>query len=43
MALIIKLLKNNGRCAVVLPDGTLFGEGMKLKKKNYLKNAIYIL
>ena len=25
MALVIKLLKNNGRAAVVLPDGFLFG------------------
>lgn len=36
MALIIKLLKNNGRCAVVLPDGTLFGEGMKTRLKEEL-------
>ncbi len=35
MAVIIRLLKNNGRAAVVLPDGFLFGEGTKttLKKK----------
>ena len=36
MALIIKkLLKENGRAAVVLPDGFLFGDGLKntLKKK----------
>jgi type I restriction enzyme M protein len=35
MALVIKLLKSNGRAAVVLPDGFLFGEGMKtgLKKR----------
>lgn len=26
LALIIRLLKDGGRCAVVLPDGTLFGE-----------------
>lgn len=36
LALIIKLLKNNGRCAVVLPDGTLFGEGMKTRLKEEL-------
>jgi type I restriction enzyme M protein len=36
MALIIKLLKANGRCAVVLPDGTLFGEGMKTRLKEEL-------
>lgn len=29
MALIVeKLLKENGRAAVVLPDGFLFGEGI---------------
>jgi type I restriction enzyme M protein len=27
LVLIIKLLKDNGRCAMVLPDGALFGEG----------------
>lgn len=36
LALIIKLLKNNGRCAVVLPDGTLFGEGVKTRIKQDL-------
>jgi len=36
MALIIKLLKNNGRAAVVLPDGFLFGEGMKTRLKQDL-------
>lgn len=36
MALIIKLLKNNGRAAVVLPDGFLFGEGMKSRLKQSL-------
>ena len=36
LALIIKLLKNNGRCAIVLPDGTLFGEGMKIRLKEEL-------
>ncbi|WP_306354110.1 N-6 DNA methylase [Flavobacterium sp. '19STA2R22 D10 B1'] len=36
LALIIKLLKNNGRCAVVLPDGTLFGEGVKTRIKEEL-------
>lgn len=29
MALIIKLLRTNGRAGVVLPDGFLFGEGVK--------------
>jgi type I restriction enzyme M protein len=36
LALIIKLLKENGRCAVVLPDGTLFGEGVKTRIKEEL-------
>jgi len=33
---VIKLLKNNGRAAVVLPDGFLFGEGMKTRLKQML-------
>lgn len=33
MALIVKLLKDNGRAAVVLPDGFLFGEGTKTRLK----------
>jgi type I restriction enzyme M protein len=36
MALIIKLLKEGGRSAVVLPDGFLFGEGMKTRLKESL-------
>ena len=36
MALIVKLLKTNGRAAVVLPDGFLFGEGMKTRLKQEL-------
>ncbi|WP_404360397.1 N-6 DNA methylase [Methylotuvimicrobium sp. KM1] len=36
MALIIKLLKDQGRAAVVLPDGFLFGEGMKTRLKQQL-------
>jgi type I restriction enzyme M protein len=36
LALIIKLLKTNGRAAVVLPDGTLFGEGVKTRIKEEL-------
>jgi len=36
MALIIKLLKDKGRAAVVLPDGFLFGEGMKTRLKQIL-------
>ena len=36
LALIIRLLKANGRAAVVLPDGTLFGEGVKTRIKEQL-------
>ncbi len=36
LALIIRLLKANGRAAVVLPDGTLFGEGIKTRLKEHL-------
>lgn len=36
MALITKLLKNNGRAGVVLPDGFLFGEGVKTNLKKRL-------
>ena len=36
LALIVELLKQNGRAAVVLPDGTLFGEGVKTRIKEKL-------
>jgi type I restriction enzyme M protein len=36
LALIIRLLKPNGRAAVVLPDGSLFGEGVKTRIKESL-------
>ena len=36
MVLIIQLLKQNGRAAVVLPDGFLFGEGTKTRIKEKL-------
>lgn len=36
LALIMKLLKKGGRCAIVLPDGTLFGEGVKTRLKEQL-------
>jgi type I restriction enzyme M protein len=36
LALIIRLLKTDGRAAVVLPDGTLFGEGVKTRIKEQL-------
>ncbi len=34
LALIIRLLKKDGRAAVVLPDGSLFGEGVKTRLKS---------
>ena len=36
MLLLIKLLKKNGRAAVVLPDGFMFGEGIKSAIKEKL-------
>jgi type I restriction enzyme M protein len=36
LALIIRLLKPGGRAAVVLPDGTLFGDGVKARLKEHL-------
>ncbi len=36
LQLIIEVLKDGGRAAVVLPDGTLFGEGVKTKIKKLL-------
>jgi len=36
LALIVRLLKGNGRAAVVLPDGSLFGEGVKTRLKEAL-------
>jgi len=36
MMLILTLLKQNGRAAVVLPDGFLFGEGVKTRIKEKL-------
>ncbi len=36
MALIVRLLKTGGRAAVVLPDGFLFGEGVKTTLKRSL-------
>lgn len=38
MTLFIHLLKKGGRAAVVLPDGFLFGEGMKTRLKEKLLN-----
>jgi len=36
LALIIKILKKDGRASVVLPDGSLFGEGVKARIKQEL-------
>ena len=36
LALIIRLLKPGGRAAVVLPDGTMFGDGIKNTLKEHL-------
>ncbi len=36
LVLIKHVLKHNGRAAVVLPDGTLFGEGVKTRIKEQL-------
>ena len=36
LALIIRLLKSGGRAAVVLPDGSLFGEGVKTRLREHL-------
>lgn len=36
LALIIRILKPGGRAAVVLPDGSLFGEGVKARIKEQL-------
>jgi type I restriction enzyme M protein len=36
LAIIIRLLKQGGRAAVVLPDGTMFGDGVKTRLKQML-------
>jgi type I restriction enzyme M protein len=36
LALIIRVLQTDGRAAVVLPDGSLFGEGVKTRIKEQL-------
>ena len=38
LQLIVHILDANGRAAIVLPDGTLFGEGVKTKIKEKLLN-----
>ena len=36
LVLIMKILKEGGRCGIVLPDGSLFGEGVKIRIKEKL-------
>jgi type I restriction enzyme M protein len=36
LALIVRLLKPSGRAAMVVPDGSLFGEGVKTRLKEHL-------
>jgi type I restriction enzyme M protein len=36
LVLLMRILKNNGRAGLVLPDGTLFGEGVKTRIKQAL-------
>ena len=36
LALIVRVLKPRGRSAVVLPDGSMFGEGVKTRLKEHL-------
>jgi type I restriction enzyme M protein len=38
LVFIVEMLKPGGRAAVVLPDGTLFGEGVKTRIKEHLLN-----
>lgn len=39
LVLIMRLLKDGGRASLVLPDGTLFGEGIKTRIKEELLNT----
>ena len=40
LVLVMELLKDGGRAAIILPDGTLFGEGVKTKiKKKMLEEC----
>ena len=42
LALIIRILKPGGRAAVVLPDGSLFGEGVKTRLKEHLMEECHL-
>ncbi len=39
LVLLMHILKDGGRAAIVLPDGTLFGEGVKTRIKEELLNG----
>lgn len=36
LAMIVELLRDGGRCAIVLPDGSLFGDGVLERVKKHL-------
>jgi type I restriction enzyme M protein len=36
LSLIVKILRPGGRAGIVLPDGSLFGEGVKTRIKEHL-------
>ncbi|MCB9772261.1 MAG: N-6 DNA methylase [Candidatus Omnitrophica bacterium] len=38
LVLIVQLLKNQGRCALILPDGSLSGDGVKTRIKEKILN-----
>ena len=39
MVLMMYMLKDNGRVGIVLPDGFLFGEGVKQRLKDIIKRV----
>ncbi len=40
LVLVMELLKDGGRAAIVLPDGTLFGEGIKTRIKKQAARGV---
>lgn len=42
LVMIIRMLKKGGRCAIVLPDGTLFGDGIKARIKEHLMEECHL-
>jgi len=42
LVMIIRMLKKGGRCAIVLPDGTLFGDGIKARIKAHLMEECHL-